>query len=590
MRNAIRFPKQLSVKAKFVITFLSSLTASMGFMGFILYDQASQAAIDQGKILMMQDVQQMKDSLSQKVTMVQSLSELIASSPSIQNFLGSPFLSQPYQSQEYRDNIAPIIGSMFLQNKYLHSIRIYVKNQSLPELYDGFYHLSRIEAEPSYAPFIQDMHRITRWRGLHNEHVLLPSPGSIRHTQVFSYDHKILSSRYTDMAGILEIEVDRDDFFASLKASKDHYRGNVFVVDASGRVVSGSSGLTDLTDYGLQGLPGDVKFDQVMDVKGVRSIVISAPLDWLDLRIVGIYPVSPFIDGMKHSWSRMFFVLLAVLLALCLIVYGITSRLLRRMKVLVRAMREVREGSLDVSVPVESNDEFTLMAQSFNTMTRRIHDLVETVYKSRIVEKEAELRALESQINPHFLYNTLATISWVARKVQSPEITNIANAMAKFYRLVLNKGKSTILVYDEIEMVRVYAQIQKFRFENMFDIVFDVDDKVYPYTIPKNILQPLVENALSHGIEPKRSHGTIIVRAYQTTNHLVFQVIDDGVGIPRERVQAMLSGQIRRSSGSGYAFKNILDRLRGYYGDEVKVAVVSRPGVGTSINITLPKE
>jgi two-component system sensor histidine kinase YesM len=260
------------------------------------------------------------------------------------------------------------------------------------------------------------------------------------------------------------------------------------------------------------------------------------------------------------------------------------------MKVLVRAMREVREGSLDVSVPVESNDEFTLMAQSFNTMTRRIHDLVETVYKSRIVEKEAELRALESQINPHFLYNTLATISWVARKVQSPEITNIANAMAKFYRLVLNKGKSTILVYDEIEMVRVYAQIQKFRFENMFDIVFDVEDKVYPYTIPKNILQPLVENALSHGIEPKRSHGTIIVRAYQTTNHLVFQVIDDGVGIPRERVQAMLSGQIRRSSGSGYAFKNILDRLRGYYGDEVKVAVVSRPGVGTSIIITLPKE
>jgi two-component system sensor histidine kinase YesM len=585
-----RLPKYLSVKTKFVITFLSSLTVSTGLMGFILYHQASQAAIEQGKILMMQDVLQLKDNITQKVNMVQTLSELIASDPSIQNFLGSPLLSRPYQSDVYRNNIAPVLGNMYLQNRYIHSIRIYVMNESLPELFDGFYHLSRIGDKAPYASFIRDANRSTQWNGPHAGQNLIPGNGPSWQTQVFSYDHKIFSSHYTELAGMLEIEVDRDDLFASLKASEDSYHGDVFVVDASGNVVSGSSDSATLADYGLSGLSGDVRIDRVMDVKGVRSIVISAPLSWLNLRIVGIYPVSPFIAGMKRSSEWMFFVLLAVLLILSMIVYAITSALLRRMKVLVRAMREVREGSLDVSVPVDKNDEFTQMALTFNMMTARIHDLVESVYKSRIIEKEAELRALESQINPHFLYNTLATISWVARKVQSPEIANLSNSLAKFYRLVLNKGKSSILVRDEIEMVRVYTQIQKFRFEEMFDVHFDVNPDALNESIPKNILQPLVENALSHGIEPKRSHGTIIVKANLVRDRLVFQVIDDGVGMSRERVQALLEGRIHRTSGSGYAFKNIMNRLRGYYGDQVHFDVFSRPGIGTSITILLPKE
>jgi two-component system sensor histidine kinase YesM len=178
----------------------------------------------------------------------------------------------------------------------------------------------------------------------------------------------------------------------------------------------------------------------------------------------------------------------------------------------------------------------------------------------------------------------------VARKVRSSEIAHLSNSLAKFYRLVLNKGKSAILVRDEIEMVKAYLEIQKFRFENMFDAEFRIDDRALPYIVPKNILQPLVENALSHGIEPKRSHGTIVIEAGVQEENIVFRIIDDGVGMVPDQVEAVLKGQVRRTSGSGYAVKNIIERLNSYYGNDYKLELFSRPGIGTVFTITLPKE
>jgi len=586
--------RSLSVTSKFVLTFLLILTASMASMGVILYYQASQAAIGQGKILMNQNVLQMKNNILQKSNMVQNLSQIIALDPKMQSFLENAFLSGPYQLEEYRDTIAPILDNLKRQNTYIHSIRIYMANGSIPELHDGFYHMTRLSANLRYAPFINDARLISSWHGPHTEQALIVLPGASHTKQVFSYNRKIFSSNYADMVGMIEIEVERGVFFEAIDNPTAPYSGDIYIVDEEGRVVSESReqpAAASLAELGLPDIPPG-GMNEVMNVGGERAIVIATPLDGPELRMVGIFPVKPFISSMEGSQLRIFGVLLAALVLLSVIVYFITNALLRRMKVLLSAMKAVREGNLNVSVPVVSRDEFAQMSMSFNLMTSRIHDLVETVYKSRIVEKEAELRALESQINPHFLYNTLATIAWVGRKVQSPEIVHLSNSLAKFYRLVLNKGKSSITVKDEIEMVRTYAHIQKFRFENLFDIVFDVEEEVLQVSMTKNIVQPLVENALTHGIEPKREHGTVIVKAYKADggDGIVLQVIDDGVGMGKERIAALLGGQIERTSGSGYAIKNIIERLNGYYGNHVDFQVFSRPGIGTVVTIKLPKE
>jgi two-component system sensor histidine kinase YesM len=140
--------------------------------------------------------------------------------------------------------------------------------------------------------------------------------------------------------------------------------------------------------------------------------------------------------------------------------------------------------------------------------------------------------------------------------------------------------------------VRANADIQNFRFEGLFDIQFQIDEHALRYWIPKNILQPLVENALTHGIEPKRVHGVITVTAALESgeNAVILKVADDGIGMEEERVDAMLAGQVQQTSGSGYAIKNIMERLKGYYGERASFEVSSKPGNGTVITITLPKE
>ena len=592
MLSVFRYRHHLSVTAKFIIIYLSILAASLSVTGLILYVQASKSTIAQAQVVMEQNVQQKKDNISEKIKMIESVSQIIAFDTKIQTFLGSAFTNESFQLEEYRDNTAPILENIMRQNTYIHSIRIYMENNTIPELYDGFYHLDRIRNEEGYANFILNRESNSNWRGLHPEKSIVSLPGVVKKNEVFSYCRKMFSSKYLDLVGLLEIEVKQEVLFDSLNNSSARNLGRIFVTDHTGTIVS--QNIPDLykkqlIDLGIPQLPGDLKFNEIVEMGGNSSILISIPLEGLDFHVVGLFPVSNFNGKVKDSLRTMMLVLLIALIVLSVLVYFITNALLARMKVLVKAMKQVRNGSLDISVPVVSNDEFSQMALSFNHMTKRIHELVETVYKTKIMEKEAELRALESQIKPHFLYNTLATISWVARKSNSPEITHLSNTLAKFYRLVLNKGRSIIMVRDEIEMVRTYVQIQKFRFEDLFDIVFEVDEEIYKYHTAKNILQPLVENALIHGIEPKRAHGTIILKAGFRDDRLFYQVIDDGVGIQKDKIDAILHGQVENSSGSGYAIKNIMERLDAYYGDQHSFELFGRPGIGTVITITFAK-
>ncbi|CAN7500630.1 sensor histidine kinase [Paenibacillus sp. LjRoot153] len=592
MLSVFRYRPHLSVTAKFIIIYLSILAASLSVTGLILYVQASKSTIAQAQVVMEQNVQQKKDNISEKIKMIENVSQIIAYDTKIQTFLGSAFTNESFQLEEYRDNTAPILENIMRQNTYIHSIRIYMENNTIPELYDGFYHLDRIRNEEGYADFILNREGNSNWMGLHPEKTIVSLPGVVEKNEVFSFCRKMFSAKYLDLVGLLEIEVKQEVLFDSLNNSSARNLGRIFVADHTGTIVS--QNIPDLykkhlVDLGIPQLPGDLKFNEIVEMGGNSSILISIPLEGLDFHVVGLFPVSNFNGKVKDSLRTMMLVLLVALLVLSVLVYFITNALLARMKVLVKAMKQVRNGSLDISVPVVSNDEFSQMALSFNHMTRRIHELVETVYKTKIMEKEAELRALESQIKPHFLYNTLATISWVARKSNSPEITHLSNTLAKFYRLVLNKGRSIIMVRDEIEMVRTYVQIQKFRFEDLFDIVFEVDEEIYKYHTAKNILQPLVENALIHGIEPKRAHGTIIIKAGSRDDRLFYQVIDDGVGIQKDKIDAILQGQVDNSSGSGYAIKNIMERLDAYYGDQHSFELFGRPGIGTVITITFAK-
>jgi two-component system sensor histidine kinase YesM len=207
--------------------------------------------------------------------------------------------------------------------------------------------------------------------------------------------------------------------------------------------------------------------------------------------------------------------------------------------------------------------------------------------------QKAELRALQAQINPHFLYNTLDTIIWMAEAQKTEQVIEIVSALSSFFRLSLSKGKDWITIGEELERTRSYLTIQKMRYHDIMDFRIEADEEVLNNTILKLILQPLVENALYHGIKNKRGGGTIVVRARpKNDNEVLLEVEDDGIGLAPERL-AQLLAELNDDSGdmkwdSGFAMDNVNKRIRLYYGRQYGLSIRSEYNTGTCATLVIP--
>lgn len=253
----------------------------------------------------------------------------------------------------------------------------------------------------------------------------------------------------------------------------------------------------------------------------------------------------------------------------------------------------ITKNDLQVLVTQENVDEITELGLTFNIMIGRIRELLDSKIKEQENLKRAELRALQAQINPHFLYNTLDTIIWMAQAKKTDQVIEIVSALSGFFRISLSKGKDWITIGEEIERIRNYLIIQKMRYRDILDYRIETEEGVTDHTILKLILQPLVENAIYHGIKNKRQGGTIVVRARQKNEaEIQLEVEDDGIGFTPDKLvqlQAELaddSGDIRLESGFGIG--NVNKRIRLYYGKPYGLSVRSEYNTGTCVTLLIP--
>ncbi|MDP4181132.1 MAG: sensor histidine kinase [Bacillota bacterium] len=587
MKSFINFVRNLSVSWKFVSAYFAILAIPLILTGFYIYYQNSNSTVDQARLIMEQNLLQTKASIVQKGKVIENLSQVLSNDKSFKDFMSSYYENYIYKVYDYQFDFSPIVKTILSQNNAFYSIRIYMRNVIISQRMNNYYSIRFWESPQLYFKAAQTEPKTSGWKSIHDSTYNMLDSNSSSPEQVFSYSEVIYKS------GALEAEVKEDALFDMLRDPVISKLGRVFIVDSSNRIVSRNIPelfKKDISSIGITDFVTSKRISKSIKINGEKSILINLPIDEINCSIIGLFPVKNFNNEINNSLKNTIILLIISSIILGVIIYFTTGALLGRIKKMVKAMKQVNDNNLAVSVPVKAMDEFGELALTFNNMTSRIHELVEMVYKSRLLEREAELKAWEMQINPHFLYNTLATISWVARKDNSKDVVKMSNSLAKFYRLVLSKGNSLIYVSEELEMVRSFLQIQKIRFEDRFDAEYLIDESVNNCKIIKNILQPLVENALNHGIEPKRSHGTILIKAWLHVNKLYFQIIDDGVGINSSVMKEILSGRVESSSGSGYAIKNILERLKAYYGTEFSFDIYSKPGIGTVITITINSE
>jgi two-component system sensor histidine kinase YesM len=273
--------------------------------------------------------------------------------------------------------------------------------------------------------------------------------------------------------------------------------------------------------------------------------------------------------------------------------WRISESIYRPIKKLHDVTNTITRTDLEALITRDNVDEITELGMSFNIMVGKIRELLDAKLQEQDNLKKAELRALQAQINPHFLYNTLDTIIWMAESKKTADVVQLVSALSNFFRISLSKGNDWITIGEEVERTRSYLMIQKMRYRDVLDFSIDIDRTVLNSTVLKLVLQPLVENALYHGVKPKRQGGTIRVRAQQRNDaEVLLTVEDDGIGMPPERVAQISAALNDESDGNhpenGFGLVNVNRRIKLYYGRQFGLSVSSEVGSGTCARIVIP--
>ena len=290
--------------------------------------------------------------------------------------------------------------------------------------------------------------------------------------------------------------------------------------------------------------------------------------------------------------EAVFHVLLSEIPLILLCVAGIVilgiyfSRLFtRKIEELTENMNQVNNGSREVTVFSDSEDEVGLLVRSFRNMMEEINRLIHEVYENKIALKEFELKALTAQINPHFLYNTLSIINWMAIKAGQKQISKVTLALSTFYRTALSKGADMVTVENCIQNIKAYLEIQLVMHDNNFQVEWEIEPGIKNEIVPKLALQPVVENALEHGLDVKEGEDKRLKLYFaEDGEDVLLAVEDNGLGMEQEEAESLVSYQT-----SGYGLKNVNDRICLLYGEDYKIRIYSKSGQGTRVEIRIPK-
>ncbi|MGE5582427.1 MAG: sensor histidine kinase, partial [Bacillota bacterium] len=372
--------------------------------------------------------------------------------------------------------------------------------------------------------------------------------------------------------------------------------GSTFIVDQNGMIVSDSNSAHIQEQVGrqpyyklLQNQTGSAIL-KINNQKMLFTFSTSKETGW---KVVTLTPAALLTE--KISWIALVIVVMGTVCYLLLFYLSIfiTAMITDPLKQLSDSIKKVQRGDFSQQVYFANEDEIGELGKGYNAMIANIKDLIDRVYKLQIREREAELNALQAQINPHFLYNTLDTIFWKAERNRVPEISEMVLALSKIFRLSLNRGNELATVAQEKELIEYYLKLQQIRFKQKLAYDLDFDAGLLEMRIPKLIIQPFVENAIIHGIEKLENGGHLQITGRIEEERLVFTITDNGVGMDEQKITDILA----RNTGNrdhpfkvsgGYAVSNVLERLELYYGPSYELTFNSSPGKGTTVTIKVP--
>lgn len=402
---------------------------------------------------------------------------------------------------------------------------------------------------------------------------------------------------YSQVSFILRLDIPLESIESILESANHTSDSITFLKDASRNIIASSASCNSSPSwsaeelFSLSGIP-DGEVSNII-FNGNKTTALLSPVENTSWTMVTLVPYSSFNMAISSLIRTILSVASLILLLAWFLTKPIAYTITKRINILCTYMQKTRSGSLMEISETIYRDEVGTLYETYNFMISKIRTLMD---ENRLMEHDlriAEYEALQSQINPHFLYNTLDMISWLSYQNKSKEISSVVYSLAKFYKLSLNKGKSIISLNDELSHVKHYMDIQNLRFYGSINFHVNVEPELLQYSIPKITLQPIVENALFHGILKKESRqGNIYLTGTLSGNHISLQIKDDGVGIPSDLLASLLypgsTGREPNTAESHYGLYNVDKRIKIQYGPNYGLSFESVPGSFTIVHILLP--
>ncbi|MEC0266098.1 sensor histidine kinase [Paenibacillus anseongense] len=568
----------ISVVFSCLILFLITITS------YISYQLSADAVEMNSKHYIAEIIQQVNINIQSYITNMEDISMLASTNKDVKYYItGNSFISEE-ERRPYEKRISDLFQSILITRKDIASIMVFgynnrfVSDRRITSLNTN----SGFEEQPWYknakaeggksvisAPHVQNL--------IQNEY-----------RWVVSLSRELKSADGITGEGIFLVDLNLsvlNEICSHINLGK---RGYVFIIDKDGSLVYhpqqkliNSNLKTEMIDQVKQSGSGSF-----VTGEGNKKRIYTIQETHFGWKIVGVAYASELIANQNQiNLSYFLWTILALVIALYLSFF-ISRHLSRPIKLLQSSMKQVEKGDFNIRSEFRSGNEIGQLGQTFNIMVGRIKDLMNQIIQNEESKRKSEMKLLEAQINPHFLYNTLDSIIWMAERKKHEEVVLMTSSLAKLFRAIINKNNETVPVRVEIEHITNYLLIQTLRYKDKLDFQIDVEPGILDIHIPKIILQPIVENAIYHGIKNSLEPGLVHITGKEDGDTIVFVVADNGVGMEPEKLDQILKmkdGIIR-----GIGVSNVHERIK-LFGHEFGLSFQSEKWEGTEVTIVLPK-
>jgi two-component system sensor histidine kinase YesM len=587
---AFDFVRNSSLRVKLFLGF--SLVISIPFLIFLItnYYSAYSEAKDQSLAAARQSLNQTKSYLDLETESIRYATNFISSSDVVKEILVKRRSIYSENIGFWEDDSDKVTQIIYLStnSQSIKDVHLYMKEglASLEETED-YILLDGIRDEEWFSRIASGTN-VVEWY----------APGTIDSSERDSTINAVrrVFNNVDELIGLVRIDIDYDDMAGILKAATSIRNSSVTLVNSREEIIctsiegdpSETQAIQEVLDaYPLSRIPVD-SFDTI-GFRNAKYLYGMQTINNTDWSLVYLIPYDGMMEFVYQSRNQMIVIyLLSIPLALLLAML-ISSSILRRVKLLIMQMKRVEKGDLSQLEIPSGKDEIGQLLSNYNKMLAKLGELLEEEYALGKQIRNSEIKALQAQINPHFLYNTLDLINWMSIKKNAPEISQVVNYLSAYYKKSLSKGEDIVTIGDEIAHLQYYVMLHNIRFRDCVKLEIDVPDTIRALWIPKITLQPLVENAILHGIMEKPDEkGTVSIHGIMKDESITLRIDDDGVGIPEDVLPDILTGN-KANTEHGYGIKNINERLRLFYGSGYDMIFTSQVGVGTSVELILPR-